>query len=127
MGKESVLGLLVCSSGQIEIWPLHVLGKQVRAGEHLWGCGACDFDLCEGCRAKAEDTVTSLTQMLAMYALQGREIGCEPRYLKRSVLLLLLLKNGPFLQKVVHRRHEESSVPAESPGRECEGATDAQG
>ncbi|CAE7170546.1 NMRAL1 [Symbiodinium pilosum] len=26
--------------------------RQVKAGDHLWGCGACDFDLCDGCRAK---------------------------------------------------------------------------
>ena len=65
--KEIVVG---CSRGQFESSHLHVLGEQVRAGEHLWGCGACDFDLCEGCRAKAEDTITSLMELSAMYAFQ---------------------------------------------------------
>jgi len=30
-----------------------VCNRQVKSGEHLWGCGACDYDMCDGCKAKA--------------------------------------------------------------------------
>ncbi|CAL1145905.1 unnamed protein product [Cladocopium goreaui] len=30
-----------------------VCNRQVKTGEHLWGCGACDYDMCDGCKAKA--------------------------------------------------------------------------
>ncbi|CAK9043999.1 NmrA-like family domain-containing protein 1 [Durusdinium trenchii] len=29
-----------------------VCNRQVKVGEHLWGCGACDYDMCDGCKAK---------------------------------------------------------------------------
>ena len=52
----------------------------------------------------------------------------EDVYRKASCYYHVLLEDQPFLQEVLHRRNEESSlpsadvgVPAESTGRECEG------
>ena len=33
-----------------------VCNRKVKPGEHLWGCGACDYDMCDGCKAKAVHT-----------------------------------------------------------------------
>eukprot|EP00434_Breviolum_minutum_P030706 symbB.v1.2.027155.t1/scaffold2767.1/size71155/4 len=59
-----------------------VCNRKVKPGEHLWGCGACDYDMCDGCKAKAVHTKPLVASRVATgsQATGRKECGNSSRH-----------------------------------------------